>query len=157
MARSGSYISGRNKLTDEVKTALSGLRRDLDGVPSGRLINFCSESMTGGSTVYLHPWHSTAAGSATERWTLVPFACTARGMYVWCETAGTGSGTVIYTVRRNSADTSLVVKIPATGTSGQNTIDSIKFEPGDRISVKVTDSGTVSASPDMLSVTIGIY
>lgn len=156
VARSGNYISGRDKRADEVKTALGALRRDMDSISRGRTVHFSAENMTGGGTVYLLPWYSTAAGSATERWVLLPGGRIARNLYVWWATPGTGSGSVVLTVRRNGEDTSLSVTVPVEGTSGSNRSDAVRFEAGDRMSIKVTDIGTVTGSPDQLSAALEV-
>lgn len=150
MARSGNFISGLDKRADELKTALGGLRRDVDGAVAPRIINFAAADMTPGATRYLAPWFSTAAAPTTERFILLPANCRARNLYVRFRTAGTSAsadGIVVVTVRRNGSATSLVVKLPVTGVGASNRSDKITFEAGDRISISVADTGTIDTSP----------
>lgn len=150
VARSGNYVSGRDKRADELKTALGAIRRDVDGAVTPRILNFCAADMTPTETRYLAPWFSLDAAPTTERFLLLPSNCRARNLYVRFRTAGTSAsadGVVVVTVRRNGTATDLSVKLPVTGVGASNRANKVTFEAGDRISISVADTGTIDTSP----------
>lgn len=158
VARSGSFISGRDKRSDEIKTALGALRRDLDGKAVPQLVVFNSDthSLTAGAARFMFPWRGTAITGTAEPFIVLPTACTARNLGLTWRVAGTGTGTITATLRREFADTSLTtVKKPATSDDMQavfNRSDRVKFDAGDRVSVKLVTTGTISASPTDITV-----
>ena len=151
MARSGNHISGQDKRANELKTALGALRRDVDGKHQPRILTFFSTTTpTTNTTGYLHPWfyagvYETVAG----RGIVMPFAGKLRNMYARVRTVGTGSGSLRLTVRRNNADTSLVVLFPVVAAGGNNRRDTVEFEAGDLISVSVYDVGSTTSPADI--------
>ena len=159
MARSTrTHISGRDKRTDEIKTVVSGLRRDIASKATPRIITFFSVTTpTTNATGYLHPWfypgnYETVSG----RGIVLPSDCTVRNMYARVRTVGAGSGSLKLTVRRNNANTSLVLSFPSLGTGGNNRRDAVTFEAGDLISVAVLDVGTVTSPADLM-VSLEVY
>lgn len=293
MARSGNFISGRDKRADELKTALGGIRRDLDGFNVKQMLTFGGSCTS--TTAYLLPnyagpledtrivsgmaalpsiignwtvpngtndfWTATAAGhsfyhpvplqvgetltklqlwfyrgaannptislrtaaagaaastvsptvawtnpSASTTWelleasydesigatmanyhvrtqadnigdrirsiaatvrskqyaltgyesvTVVPFACKLSGIRVWFPTVGVGTGSLVFTVRRNGADTSLTATVKAVGQEAAES-GSVVLEAGDRVSVKVATTGSVTTHPDPVQVSLEV-
>jgi hypothetical protein len=157
VARSGNHISGQGKLANELKTSLGALRRDIDGHVSPRLLTFFStDTPTTSSTGFMHPWFYPAAYTSTERVILLPSACTARNLYARVRTVGSGTGSLLVTVLRNGANTSLTTTFKAVAAGGNNRRDTVRFEAGDYISVSVGDIGTVT-SPVDLTVSLEVY
>lgn len=162
MARSGNYISGRDKRADEVKTALGAIRRDLDAVVAPRLITFNCDTTTGGTPEFMWPWQAaTLASVATELFIYVPTACIAKNMLLAWRTAGTGTGSMTATVRRNLADTSLLATKSPVGAAAAgpvfNRSNVVQYEAGDKLGIKLTTAGTFTASPTDIWVSLELY
>lgn len=155
MARSTRFIAARDKRSDEIKTALSGIRNDLDTAKQRCLVHFGADSTATGAVRYACPWQDTAAATSTERVIVLPFACTAQRLFVFW-TAGTGSGSLATIVRRNGTDTSLVATGTVIGVQARNRQEKVTFEEGDRLSVKFSPSGTVTGSPTFISVSLEV-
>lgn len=146
MARSGSFIGGRTKRDNEVKTALSGVRNELDRLKPRMVFQFTCQTTDLTLTRRLLPWWETQNASVTETFILLPFACEVKSLFIFWDTVGTGSGSLKFTVKRNQETTSLVTTVPVVGTQGFE-YGSVRFEAGDRLSVEVVPVGTVTASP----------
>lgn len=81
----------------------------------------------------------------STRQQVVPSSFTMSSLYISLNTApGTlGSGKSLkYTLRKNNADTALVVIISETAISGSDNSDTVSFAAGDLISISVTPTGT---------------
>jgi len=101
-----------------------------------------SSSGTNAAQRYLHPEYSDSTVSTTAIEWDVPVAFTVTNMSVRVNTAGTGTGSLVYTLYRNSAATSITCTVLATATSGSTT-GSVSFAVGDRISLVVQATGTI--------------
>ncbi len=152
VARSGNYISGLDKRADEIKTALGGIRRDLDSAKSKTMLTFFADDTdnTAAAVRFMLPWFEVGSASVSESSAiLLPFDCTIRRLFMrW--SPGTGGGSLTVTVRRNGSDTSLYTTIPVVAEGGNNTTSSAVFEAGDLISLKLVTNATVTASPTAL-------
>lgn len=91
----------------------------------------------------------------TEPLILLPFPCRVTRLQVYSPTAGTGSGSMNYTVRRNGTDTSLALSVPATGREGFSA-GKVDMEAGDRLSIKAATSGVVSTYPTPIFVSLEV-
>jgi len=85
--------------------------------------------------------------STTElpRQVAIPFACTLDKFYVTTTTAQPASGTLVVTIRKNSADTALTVTIPISTGAGTNVADtthSVSFAAGDLLSISFVNNAT---------------
>lgn len=157
MARSGSHLSGQSKLHSELKTALSALGRDIDAVVAPQLITFNARDVTAGAIRYLYPWHSLETAGVSERRIIMTRDCTVGRLYIAQRTAGTGSGSVVITVRRNQTSTDLVASMLATSTAGANNrSDTVSYKAGDTLSVQISDTGTVATSPVDIMVSLEV-
>ena len=77
---------------------------------------------------------------------IVPRGGTLRNLFVRHHAATSSANTVTYTVQVNGVDTALVATLAANVVAtASNTVDTIVVAQGDRITVKVTKSGTVGA------------
>ena len=97
-------------------------------------------NITTSSPVYLQPF----GGNINELNAIFQIIndCVITDLYVFLRNApGTGNSYTV-TVRKNVTDTSLAVTISGTATTGNNTTNPISFAAGDKISVKVTSTGT---------------
>ncbi len=52
---------------------------------------------------------------------------------------------IVATVRKNEADTPLVVSLTNLQTNGEDTVNTVAFDANDRISIKVVSSGSANA------------
>jgi hypothetical protein len=90
------------------------------------------------------------AGLASENagsCVVMPFNGNLRNMYVSADVAPGASKSWTITVRKNGVDTSMVVTLSgASQTTGQYTGSQVSFTTGDKISVKITPSGTPAAA-----------
>lgn len=86
------------------------------------------------------------AAAEHQRCIVIPFHCIARNFYVNL-TAAPGAGEWrTFTIRREFANTSIVVTIAGTDLEGNDLIHTQIFEPGDIISIRHESSPTVTAS-----------
>lgn len=130
------------------------LRSDMTWGRPGRLIVFHGKegSITAAAVRYLWPYSDTAgAVSTTQMRFAVPEAGTVRRMAVWWRGAGTGSGSYVFTLQREAIATECTVTVPVIANlddDGPRYADvPVEFAAGERISVKVVVSGTVTAAP----------
>jgi len=69
--------------------------------------------------------------------------------------AGSGSGSIVFTVRKEGVGTLLTLTVLLTATSGVFVLPAgVSFAAGEALDVEVTKTGTVTTSPTDLSVTI---
>jgi len=91
---------------------------------------------------------------------VVPYACTMRNFYVRIFAAQPGTGSLVFTLRKNLADTSVVVTIAAgsaAGTEANSGVTTATFAAGDDCSIKVVNnaigtSGTVNNTSIMVEI-----
>jgi hypothetical protein len=100
------------------------------------------------------------AGSATEnpRRLVMPVACTMSNFFTITSTAQPASGAYTMTIRKNNADTALIITIAAGSAAGNysNTTNSATFVAGDTMTIKFTNNATSgAASVISLSCLIG--
>lgn len=68
---------------------------------------------------------------------------------------GTGTGTITYTVRKNGVDTTLILVLLPTDSGGTVFDTNFSFSPGDLLSVSVNKSGTITAAPQDVIISLG--
>lgn len=68
-------------------------------------------------------------------------------MYIYMRTAQTGTGSLVFTLRKNGADTALTITVPAGGSLGvySNTSNTVTYSAGDLISVSIVNNGSASS------------
>ncbi len=90
------------------------------------------------------------AGSATEnpRRLVMPVACTMSNFFTITSTAQPASGAYTMTIRKNNADTALIITIAAGSAAGNysNTTNSATFVAGDTMTIKFTNNATSGAA-----------
>lgn len=77
---------------------------------------------------------------------VVPYACTMKNFYVRMFSAQSATGSLVFTLRKNLADTSVVVTIAAgsaAGTEANSNSSSATYAAGDDCSIKVVNNATV--------------
>lgn len=130
-------------------------------VPIGVLM--CS--MGNGNTVALS---STVYGqfgfgssfNATEnnRSISIPFACTIKNLYIRTSNTQSATGSLVITIRNNTADTTVTTTIAAGAVAGTFTdlVNSFTAAAGDLLSIKLVNNATAT-SANILSASIGMY
>lgn len=84
---------------------------------------------------------------------VMPRACTIRNIRLQC-VAGVGAGTTSYTVRRNAANTTLVLTVNHTATNGNSLVNPQVFAQGDRLSLQVTKSAAPGTAQTNVAITL---
>lgn len=107
----------------------------------------------GGTTSYMDPFWVKGTSGVTEISLEVPIACTAVLATVRSTAAGgVAAEDIVYTVRKNGADTALVVTCPNTDTSA-SAIGAIAFAQGDKVSVKaVASAGAANPANNIFEI-----
>ena len=92
---------------------------------------------------------SNTAGSTTEanRRLPIPTACTLNNFYFNMITSQPASGSLVLTIRKNGADTALVITVAAGSVSGvySNTANSVTFVAGDLMAIRFNNNATASS------------
>lgn len=69
--------------------------------------------------------------------------------------AGTGTGSLVFTVRKENAATAITLTVLVTATNGVFTLPAgVLFLEGEALDVELTKTGTITASPTDLSITL---
>lgn len=112
----------------------------------GTMIEWGADSLgTAATALFLGPGYI-ATASAVEIQVPVTRPGTVRNLRLQIATAGTGSQTVTFTVRKNGVDTAIVATINNTATGlTSDTSDSFTVVAGDLLSIKVTKAAIVAA------------
>jgi hypothetical protein len=101
----------------------------------------------------------TLSNTEAIRVLVTPQDCTLSRLYFHTGTTQPATGTLVVTIRKNNADTSLVITIAAGGVANfySNLVNSVAFTSGDRCSVKmVNNASTASATVVGISVMVTI-
>lgn len=125
---------------------LDGSYCDLGAIGSTPDVRTWGNSATTASpstTEYLDPNWYRGAAAGTEIVFEVPYACVASRLRVRAATGPTG-GNVVFTLRKNAADTALTATLLAAGTSATDLVNTVTFAAGDRISMKAASGTGVS-------------
>jgi len=103
---------------------------------------------TATSTVYYGFVSQNQTGTEIARQVVIPFACIAKNFCVSVYNVPAGVATSwTFTVRKNEADTALVVAIAgASQVNGEDTTNRVRFDRGDRICIKCDIVGVTADS-----------
>ena len=86
--------------------------------------------------------------SESARIFVVPYACTMKNFYVRIFAAQSGTGSLVFTLRNNAVDTSVVVTIAAgsaAGTEANSGATSATFVAGDNCAIKIQNNATATS------------
>jgi hypothetical protein len=88
------------------------------------------------------------SGTENQREFPLPFSGTAKNYYFITSTTQSGTGSLVLTIRKNGADTSIVITIAAGSAAGtfSNTSNTASFTAGDTLAVKVTNNASVNSA-----------
>jgi len=142
---------GNNKKSDTVQGII-------DLAPTKSMVAFGDYTVgTTTTTRYLGAGILDAGDShVTELFYEAVYAGTVRNLRVSHTDVGVGGATITYTVRKNSSDQTLLVAITAATAGGSDTSNSFTVAAGDKISIKVTKSGTITSSPTHVTATVEV-
>lgn len=97
-------------------------------------------------------------GSTTEsnRFMYMPKAGTFKNLYIYTVTSQPATGSCVITVRINGVDSALTLTIAAGSAPGvfSNLINSVNYAAGDRVTLKVVNNATLTASAQINSTSI---
>ena len=99
-------------------------------------------------------------GTESARVFVVPYACVMKNFYVRMFASQPASGSLVFTLRNNAADTSVVATIAAgsaAGTEANSGSTSASFSAGDDCAIKIVNNATVlSATINNTSIMVEI-
>ena len=102
------------------------------------------------STTTFGIWGTTGFNAAERaRVFVVPHACTVSKMYVRIFAAQSATGSLVFTIRKNTADTTVIATIAAGSaldTEANSGVTSTTFVAGDDMSIKVVNSATATSA-----------
>ena len=151
------YLSG---VTSAIQTQLNAKASSGSGTSfiTGTVGN-ANTSVGAGATNYLGLTGSGLVTSENIRVTVFPQDCTLSKLYFTTATAQPASGTLVVTLRKNNADTSLVITIAAGSAANffNNTANSVSFTAGQYASIKVVNNASAaSAAVNCVSIMVTI-
>lgn len=137
-----SYLSG---VTSNIQTQLNG-KTDVS-------LSFLSINQTSviaaSATSFTAFNHSGFNANESTKIMIVPIACTMKNFYVRIFSAQSATGSLVYTVRKNQVDTSIVVTIAAgsaAGTQANSGATSASFNAGDSCTIKIVNNATATGA-----------
>jgi hypothetical protein len=146
------YLSG---VTSNIQSQLDGkasVSRSFMGVNQNATV--AASTTTYGTFIY------SSLGTELARIFVVPYACTMKNFYVRLFAVQPGTGSLVMTLRKNQADTAVVVTIAAgsaANTEANSGSTSATFAAGDDCSIKFVNnatgtSGTINNTSIMIEI-----
>jgi len=106
------------------------------------------------TTRFLWPSFENDTAPTTAVQFRVPAACTLRNLRVRQNTTAGNGNNIVYTVRKNSVATALVVTMASTANDGSDLSNTVAFAAGDLIDIQVTKALAIGASPTNIVATL---
>jgi len=136
-------------VTSDIQTQLNGKANTGSGTSflTGTVGN-ANTSVGAGATNYVGLTGSGLTISENIRVTVFPQDCSLSRMYFGTSTTQPATGSLVVTLRKNNADTALVITIAA-GSAGNfynNTVNSVSFTAGQYASIKVVNNASAASS-----------
>jgi hypothetical protein len=105
-------------------------------------------TVSANATTYMSQVSNTFNTTESARQMIVPVAGTLKRLYIKTSSAQPGGGALTLTLRKNGADTVVVVTIAASGAAGtySNTADTVAVAAGDLVSIKAVNADGVNVS-----------
>jgi hypothetical protein len=144
--------------TSSIQTQLNAKANSGSGT-SFQTGSFAGATVALSSTVYGTLTGGTFSGTENARITLIPQACTISRMYFATATTQPASGSLVLTLRKNNADTALVITIAAGSVANffNDTTNSVSFTAGQYASIKFQNNATlVSAQANAIALMVTI-
>ena len=133
------------------------LRSDLGIVDT---VSFCidtnGDTVTAATTTYYNPYAGQVTDNTTEtnRQAVIPFSGTLKNLFVQTTTTQSATGSLVFTIRKNGADTSVTLTVPAGGAAAvrSDLVNSVSVAAGDLISIKAVNNTAAAASATIKSI-----
>jgi len=134
-------------VTSDIQTQLNAKANSGSGT-SFLTGTFAGATVGASATVYGTLTGGTLSGTENARITLIPQACTISRMYFVTATTQPASGSLVLTLRKNNADTSLVITIAAGSVANffNDTTNSVSFNAGQYASIKFQNNATATSA-----------
>ena len=113
------------------------------------LITFLDNTVAASTTSYITFGSTSFLSVEANRLTVAPAASTFSKFYVKIYTSQSGTGSFVFTLRKNQVDTAVVTTIAAgsaSGTEANSGATSVAFSAGDDISIKAVNSATATSA-----------
>lgn len=118
----------------------------------GSVLQFGNSATPNGSgTTYLRPSYRDSASDSTEVKIQVPADGVLRNLYAQARVAPSG-GSLVYTVRKNGADTALTCTMAAAATQANDATHEVTVAAGDVISIKCVSTASTGATHPFATV-----
>jgi hypothetical protein len=154
LTKSDVGLANVDNTSDANKPISTATQNALNGkaaVNSGRSIlqvTYAGSGLTAGQVTFAN--FSNIAGSATEapRRLPLPIACTLSNFYILTSSTQPASGTLVLTIRKNSADTALVITVASNSVAGvyANTANNATFVAGDLMCIRFNNNATATSA-----------
>jgi hypothetical protein len=144
--------------TSSIQTQLNAKANSGSGT-SFQTGSFAGATVALSSTVFGTLTGGTFSGTENARITIMPQACTISRMYFATATTQPASGSLVLTLRKNNADTALVITIAAGSVANffNDTTNSVSFSTGQYASIKFQNNATAtSAQANAIAVMVTI-
>jgi len=134
-------------VTSDIQTQLNAKANSGSGT-SFQTGTFAGATVGSSATVFGTLTGGTLSGTENARITLIPQACTISRMYFVTATTQPASGSLVLTLRKNNADTSLVITIAAGSVANffNDTTNSVSFNAGQYASIKFQNNATATSA-----------
>jgi hypothetical protein len=112
------------------------------------LVTFLDNAINASTTVYITFGSATFLAVEANRLTVAPADSTFSKFYVKIYTSQSGTGSLVFTLRKNQVDTAVVTTIAAGsagGTEANSGANSVAFTAGDDISIKAVNNATATS------------
>ena len=136
------YLSG---VTSSIQTQLN----TKIATSKSFLITFLDNTVAASTTSYITFGSTSFLSVEANRLTVAPAASTFSKFYVKIYTSQSGTGSFVFTLRKNQVDTAVVTTIAAgsaSGTEANSGATSVAFSAGDDISIKAVNSATATSA-----------
>ena len=134
-------------VTSDIQTQLNSKANTGSGT-SFQTGTFAGATVGSSATVFGTLTGGTLSGTENARITLIPQACTISRMYFVTATTQPASGSLVLTLRKNNADTALVITIAAGSVANffNDTTNSVSFNAGQYASIKFQNNATATSA-----------
>jgi hypothetical protein len=112
------------------------------------LITFLDNTISASTTSYITFGSTSFLSVEANRLTVAPAASTFSKFYVKIYTSQSGTGSLVFTLRKNQVDTAVVTTIAAgsaSGTEANSGATSVAFSAGDDIGIKAVNNATATS------------
>ena len=149
-------VSGTNIKTVNSTSLLGSGNVAVAAQDSISLINNTAVTLGTSTTSYISFCAFTTNSAEASRQIIIPISGTIRNLYVLTSTTQSSGGSQVCTVRKNTADTTMVATIAANAAAGTftDTTNTVSVAAGDKLSLKVQNNAATGTAATIVSVAI---